>query len=306
MNIPEYPEFRRMELSDHKIVEAQLQKNKIEIAELTFPNLYAWRDYEAPVMTWLNDNLVILSDSHSEGPNCFMQPVGTNKVKETIEICLNYLVEKKAKDPRLERVSETFVKQYALEDHFECVYDRDNSDYIYKVSELAELKGRKYDGKRNHINKITVQGNYSYASLQPDNLAAAGQVLTVWFESKKQKETLENMETLIYGKKAIEEYLNCFAKSKLFGGAVFKDEEMVAFTIAYPINTETAINYCEVVIPSEKGLNQYMFHEFCKNDLSKFKFINREQDLGHSGIRKAKLSYYPDHFGNKYIVRAKK
>ena len=54
--------------------------------------------------------------------------------------------------------------------------------------------------------------------------------------------------------------------------------------------------------PIEKGLNQLLNQEFCKHGLKKFKYVNREQDLGHEGLRKAKLSYYPDHLVNKYTV----
>ncbi len=306
MSISKFPDFKNIDLSDQDEIENILNTNQIEAAEFTFPNLFAWREYDRSKLTLINDNLCILSTLYKSGVCCFVQPVGGNNVVGTINICLDNLVQQKVKDPRVLRVSKNYLNEHKLTEHFKCDLDRDNSDYVYLVSDLAELKGRKYDGKRNHIKKVRERGNYEYCSLTPEYIPGCNKVLSVWSKNKFLNEDISNLESLIFGEKAIKEYLKHFEILKLFGGVILRDGIVVAFTIASRLNKDTAVTYAETSLPNEPGLNQLLNQEFCQKGLKEFKYVNREQDLGHEGLRKAKMSYHPDHLVNKYIIRVKK
>ncbi|MFC1517219.1 DUF2156 domain-containing protein [Candidatus Margulisiibacteriota bacterium] len=306
MSIPVFPEFRQITKEDKQDIEQVLLANNIEIAELTFPNMFAWREYDHPEVSILNDNLLFLSAPWNE-PSCrFMMPIGTKNIVETIRSCLQYLVrEKECKKPHIARLPENIVKEYKLEEHFICEADRDNSDYVYQVSDLAELKGRKYDGKRNHIKKVKERGDYQYKDLTIEDIGGCKKVLAAWAKHKFKKEEVDNLETLIFGEKALYQYLDNFEYLGLCGGVIVKADKVVAFTLASRLNKDTAVTYAETSLPEEKGLNQLLNQEFCQKGLKEFKYVNREQDLGHPGLRKAKMSYQPHHLVNKYNVRPK-
>jgi hypothetical protein len=294
-----------VEMPDKADIEKYFRDNKTEAAEYTFPNLFAWRAFDKAQVTILNNNLCILSTQCEGGSFCFVQPIGDEKLPETIDACMRYL-EKKRAEPKLLRVTESFVEEYKLKDKYSCQLDRDNSDYVYQVSDLAELKGRKYDAKRNHIKKVRERADHQYQELKDEMIPLCHKVLDVWVKNKSVKEDVANLETLYYGEKAIREYLDNFKALALFGGVIQREGHVVAFTIASPLSKDTAVIYVEVGLPEEKQINQLLNQEFCKNGLKDFKYVNREQDLGHEGLRKAKMSYHPHHFVNKYIITEKK
>ncbi|MHA2278466.1 MAG: phosphatidylglycerol lysyltransferase domain-containing protein, partial [Candidatus Kariarchaeaceae archaeon] len=54
--------------------------------------------------------------------------------------------------------------------------------------------------------------------------------------------------------------------------------------------------------PNISGLYQIINQRFCSEALQGFTFVNREQDLGVPGLRRAKMSYHPTHFIEKYLI----
>ena len=306
MTIPAFPVFKDLELSEKNVMEAAFIASFPEAAEYTFPNLFAWREFDRSKLTRIHTNICILSVTFTKGICCFIQPLGKTRIPETIQTCLDHLIASDVEDPCIIRVEESFIKEQGLKDVFSCELDRDNSDYVYRVEDLALLAGRKYDGKRNHIKQVRARGSYEYRPLSKELIPGCMHVLDVWSKNKFLKEDIANLETLIFGEKAIKEYLKHFEVLGLLGGVLMKDGKVVVFTIASRLNKDTAVTYVEVSLPDEKGLNQLLNQEFCKHGLKEFTFVNREQDLGHEGLRKAKMSYHPDHLVNKYILRKKK
>ncbi len=306
MTIPVFPELEPLDMSVRTELEAAFLKQGMQAAEYTFPNLFAWRDFDSSKVTRINGNICILSVLYKTGVCCFAQPVGEQRIVETLSACLGHLKAHDVPDPCIVRVPKTFLEQHDLRAVFDCQEDRDNFDYVYLVDDLAKLEGRKYDGKRNHINKVRARGHYEYRPLSPDLISGCMKVLDAWSKNKFLKEDIANLETLIFGEKAIKEYLKHFEVLGLIGGVLMKEGRVVAFTIASRLNRDTAVTYVEVSLPDEKGLNQLLNQEFCLHGLKEFTYVNREQDLGHEGLRKAKMSYHPHHLLEKFIIRNKK
>ena len=96
--------------------------------------------------------------------------------------------------------------------------------------------------------------------------------------------------------------LNNFEACGLFGAAIIIEGKVQAFTIAERLNSNTAVQHVEKANTQYKGIYQAINNLFCKNRLNEYTFINREQDDGNPGLRKAKLSYYPDHMVEKYNI----
>ena len=101
---------------------------------------------------------------------------------------------------------------------------------------------------------------------------------------------------------AIKEVLNLMDRLPIFGGTILIDGKIEAFTLAEKLNNEIAVIHFEKANPKFDGLYQLINQWFCQNELGEYKYVNREQDLGIDGLRKAKQSYHPHHMVNKYVV----
>ncbi len=185
---------------------------------------------------------------------------------------------------------------------FKWVADRDNFDYVYYAQDLIELKGRKYHSKKNHVNsfKKACQG-YSYLPLTADLMAMCLEMLAEWCEKKDcyQDDILESEMN------AIIEALENYQYLGLEGGAIMLDGRVEAFTFGEQINQDTAVIHVEKANPDVRGIYAVINQEFCRHTWQRMKYINREEDMGIEGLRKAKESYHPARMVEKYIVTLK-
>ena len=290
MNPPQFPEFKPLGFEDRDLINRYLDLNPSEVCEMSFPNIFIWKDSERPRYTTLNGNLCILVEPTFE-PAYFLPPGGGNEVGRTIEACLEHA-------PRLSRVPEDFVRAHGAS--LRCEEDRDNFDYIYLREDLAELKGKKYDGKRNRIRKFESTFAHAYERLRSEHADDCRRLLYQWFEEKGNGDPYMKAE-----KEAILEALVLFEKLSLVGAVVSVAGRIEAFTIGTPLTGDTALIQIEIANPAFPGLAQWINREFVRREWSGFRFINREQDVGVPGLRKAKLSYQPDHFVKKYNLLKK-
>jgi len=288
MNLPSFPEFKLIGLEDQACIQSFIDKYSSEACEINFGNMFIWRNFERSKFTLLNDNLCILCEPPSE-PDYFLQPIGNNKIQETIKVCLSSA-------HRLSRVPESFAKRYCTE--YKCVPDRNNFDYVYLSKDLIDLKGKKYDGKRNRIKKFEKNNTSRYFRLSREHLKDCRHLFEEWLKSKSPGNRLQGPQ-----KDAILEALAFFEALKLVGGAVEVNRELAAFSIGEKLTADTAVIHIEIVSPAHEGLAQFINREFVKNECSGYKYINREQDIGLAGLRHAKMSYHPHHLVKKYDIR---
>jgi len=288
MTPPRFPEFKAVELEDRALIRDCLDRCPSEISEMNFGNIFIWRNYDHPRMTEINGNLCLRFESPDE-PAYFLQPIGDGKIPETIDLCLTSA-------PRLSRVSAAFAEKYCS-CGFECDCDRDNYDYIYLASDLIELKGKKYDGKRNRIRKFEKSNAYRYLPLDPACLADCRRLFEEWLEDKDQVNRMIGAQ-----KDAIQQALTHFEALGMTGGAIEVEGRIAAFSIGERLNADTAVIHIEIVSPRYDGLSQLMNREFVKNALPHFTYINREQDMGLAGLRQAKMSYQPHHLVEKHHI----
>jgi hypothetical protein len=287
MNLPHFPEFERIGLEDQEYIQSVIDEYPSEACEINFGNIFIWRNFEHSKLTLLNDNLCILCEPPSE-PAYFLQPIGNCKIKETIKICLSSA-------HRLSRVPESFVARYCTD--YRCEPDRNNFDYVYLSKDLIDLKGKKYDGKRNRIKKFEKNHASKYIRLSREHLEDCRHLFEEWLKSKSPSDTQLNPQ-----KDAILEALAYFETLRLVGGAVEVDGRLAAFSIGEKLNTDTAAIHIEIINRAYDGLAQFINREFVKNELSGYKYINREQDIGIAGLRRAKMSYHPHRLIKKYNI----
>ncbi len=168
--------------------------------------------------------------------------------------------------------------------------NRDLADYVYASSSLKNLEGSKYHSKRNHIKKFQKKyEDIKVSSLNKDNIDDALQIEEQWLsKTDLSEEFLTERQIIITA-------LNNLENLNMKGLLLYVDEQPVAFSIFSRINNLAAdINFEKAIYPySNDGAYAYI-NKIEAENLSDYKFINREEDLGIEGLRKAKLSYYPE------------
>lgn len=173
---------------------------------------------------------------------------------------------------------------------------RDAADYIYNVNDLIELKGKKYHSKRNHISKFNRNYNFVYENINVNNMDECKIILEKWYEENNYK----NNTSLCKEKLALKLAIENFKELNFIGGLIKVDDKPIAMAIGEKINNEVFVVHFEKALKSYLGAYAIINNEFARNTLKTYKFINREEDLGIDGLRKAKLSYHPHIILEKY------
>jgi hypothetical protein len=244
------------------------------------------------------DTLLIVGQT-GDGPPFGLPPIGKGDLSPAFKQLFDYLG-RHAQSPEIRRVPELLAKSYAGSLPFEVIPDPANSDYVYRTESLIDLSGRKYHRKRNHLKQFRNRYSYQYQSLASDLIEACLDLEEQWCHLRS---CVEN-PALLNEEMAIREALLHFDKLDCLGGVILVDDKVVAFSLGEQLNPDTAVIHLEKANPELTGSYAVINQEFCQDAWSGFTYINREQDLGESGLRQAKLSYYPDHMSHKVILRA--
>lgn len=191
----------------------------------------------------------------------------------------------------------------ALEEYypslFRVEYDRDSSDYVYEVQALAELRGKKYQKKKNHVNRFKRNYEFTYETLTPENIPECIKMAEKWRESREMNPSLEAE------KKALENAFRYYELLGFQGGLLRVNGEVMAFTLGEAVTEDTFVTHFEKALDSIPELYAMINQQFAMNQLQDFRYVNREEDLGVEGLRKAKTSYHPVFMVEEYRASLK-
>jgi hypothetical protein len=223
--LPEFPEFKALELPDRGAVQGLFDRAGVEACEYSFGNSFIWRRFENTRWTMLHGNLCLVFDFPGRSSYA-LAPIGGNNVPETVDTLLALV-------PRLARVPAAFARAYGAK--FSCEPERDEFDYVYAVKDLAELAGKKFDGKRNRIRKFEREHRWRYLSLNNGYLDAGRKLFEEWFEEKDDGSDMARGQ-----KTAIQEALAHLRQLGLCGGAIEVDGRFAALSIGERLTRDTA------------------------------------------------------------------
>ena len=288
--------FKPVEIQDKEIFNRYFKEDPPDISELTFTNLFMWQNLYHPVWTEINNVLLIILNPEGNAP-FGLQPVGSGNKAEALSILLDYLEEQTA-EPKISRAGEKFVSEVVDKGRFSCIHDRDNSDYIYSTIDLIQLSGRKYHRKKNHLNQFIKRFQYEYHELDLELVECFIDMQEEWC---KMRECLE-IPDLLSEDYAVHMALTSFEELDYRGGAIKVDGRIEAFSLGEVLNENAAVIHIEKANPEIPGLYTAINQMFCSNAWAEIEYINREQDMGIEGLRKAKESYLPHHMVNKYKI----
>ena len=294
MQIPTYPEFKHLELDDVKIVKEYLLRYPKNICEFSLANLFTWRSIGNAQITLINDNLCFLMTPEFE-PCFFLEPLGEHKIQETVQQCLD-MTEKMA------HVSEAFIKVIDKA-KFTVTPVPENFDYIYQRQDLADLKGRRFDSKRNHINKFKrMYPNYVCQDFDQSHFSEALKLFDIWHQEKSKK--LDQIHPMFgFQRKIIEEALSLFGYINFLGRVIYIDNRFCGFIIGSELNSKMIDVHFFYGHPEIPGVYQLLLNDASKTVFSGYDFLNLEEDLGLKSLQQAKLSYAPQYLEHKYEIR---
>ncbi len=296
---PLFPDFQPLTLDDREFVHPRLWDYRPVTSELSFTNLFIWRRHYNLSWCLADNHLLFLSDAPA-GPWLF-PPIGPSPRVDLCRRLLTWLKEARgAADPRLERADQRLREELLAAGGFSAEPDRDHFDYVYSTPDLINLGGGHYQQKRNHLNSFQRSHRQNtYEALTPALLKACQQMAREWCEIRRCEEDLSLMEEW----DAVRETLAHFEALGLTGGAVFVAGRLEAFTVGEKLNDATAVIHLEKANPEVRGLYAAINQAFLEHAWEDTPWVNREQDLGEPGLRKAKLSYHPHHLEEKFTIR---
>ena len=180
---------------------------------------------------------------------------------------------------------------------------RDNFDYLYLQESLSTLAGKKLHGKRNHINRFIEQNpDWSYEQITRGNIDEAWAMCVEWCKDNSCFETHSLQREACAVKSAFEHYF----EQQLVGGLLRAGGRVVAFTFGSPSTDDTFVVHVEKAFSEIQGAYPMINQQFVRNELSQYTYVNREDDLGEEGLRRAKESYRPAMMYERYAASEKR
>ena len=185
---------------------------------------------------------------------------------------------------------------------FQC--DRGSFDYVYNIDDLADLKGRKYQKKRNHVNRFrSLYPDWRVTPLSAANLPAVQEMAAEWYRIREESDPMGNY---VLEKVALERAFAHYNTLGLEGLVLMDGERVLAFTMASRLSEDAIDIHFEKAREDTDGayaaINQ-AFAQYLREKYPQVRYLDREEDMGIEGLRKAKLSYYPDHLVEKCWAR---
>lgn len=274
-------------------------------SEFSFTNLFMWRKSYDMKYVILDDMLCIMP-KHADGPRSATFPIGfigedgeERDIKGVIEELLAYFKEK-GEEPLIRLYDERTVKKLTdtFPNKFMITEDRSSFDYVYRVDELTALSGKRFHSKKNHVNKFKkLYPDFEYCKMTPADAAECIELFDSWCENKGFESVAFDEE-----REAVHELLNNWESLGVVGGCIRVDGKMVAFSLGEPLCGEMVVVHLEHADTGYEGAFAIMNQQFLEHEWQDYVYVNREEDMGIPGMRKAKESYRPVFMVKKYVA----
>lgn len=298
--LPKFPEFKKLELSDQKTIEAIAFKLP-PYSDYIFANLIAWDEKGEVEISELNGNLLVITkDWVAHDIVCTF--LGCNDVNGTLDKIFKYLETTRKDVVGISLVPEVCIKEIDST-KFKVILDSSNSDYVYDLKELVQFKGAKYASKRNLLNlfKSNHKGiDFKMMDLSSDEYIK--QILALnkkWMQNKdtQEMEYFLNLEQAALNKVLVSKLPN------LVGLGLFNKGELLSYNILVIGANKYAVGLFMKYDSTHRGLNEYMINKSAEYLVAQgCEYLNAGEDLGLAGLRFSKNSFRPVFFLNKYSV----
>jgi hypothetical protein len=304
----ELSKAKSIELSDKGLFDDYFEKYQPEISEFSFTNLFIWRDYYDLLFLEYDEHLIIFSKTFLpkwENPVTqksdilmFFSPIGHSPDEIIIDLF------RKNENLEFHRVPKSVIEKIRKNEknkelNLDFKEDRKNWDYVYERKDLMNLEGNKYRSKRRLLEKFNEKYEHEFQFVNKNLIDKCRELQNKWCiinECQKNEDLQEEQ-------KAINELFQNFTDLDVKGGLILVDDKPAGYTFGEMLNKDTMVIHIEKAHTYYEGSYQAInnkFLEYCCQEEAKY--INREQDLGIDGLRKAKKSYHPSKMIEKYVI----
>ena len=291
--------FKPVQAEDKDVIMKYLKYVDTRSCDFAFATIYLWRDYYRMEYAVCDDVLLLhswMDDCETFSFSSGMKDV-TRALSSLIEYCsemeiplvFNSITKKEEK-----WLNNRFPGQFTME------YNRDFADYIYETEALIALRGKKYHGKKNHINKFMKTYDWSYERVTDDNLSECLALLKDW---ESEKSDVDDYYELAAEVEATSTALIERDFLGLKAGLIRADGRVVAFALGEEICDDTFCVHVEKAYSNVAGAYAIINQQFLIHEAADYRYVNREDDVGDPGLRKAKLSYHPAILLEKGVAR---
>jgi len=288
------PVFEPVSLARQEDYRERFARCPQKASDYSFVNLWGWAEeyglewYFGPKLTWIRQTRPETVYWAPIGP---WEDVDWDACPLTKDLSSAYI-----------RVPETLMGMW--KEHFgeriQIEEAREHWDYLYDVQELCELRGKRFHKKKNLLNQFRKAYDYHYHSMTPDCVEAALDMQSEWMAWRDE----ESQQTLAAENHAISRVLKSWdALCGVFGGVIEVEGKQAAYTVAECLSDDQLVIHFEKGHTNFKGVYQAINHMFLSEDAPGYDVVNREQDLGDPGLRKAKESYNPVGYLKKFRVK---
>ena len=288
--------FRTLTPEDRAEYEAHLAVSGVRGCEFSFTNLYLWGRQS---IAFLHGHTLFFSQFNRR--SVYPYPVGGGDKKAALQAIINDAAARGI-PCRITGLSDT--DKETLEQLFPCRFrfhcDEGSFDYVYDVNDLADLPGKKYHAKRTNLNRFAEE--FPAARTEPlssNNLAAVQVLLDEWFESRLREDPDGDYHM---ERAALQKALRDYEALDLCGLVLMNEDRALAITMGSLLSPDTMDVHFEKAAPDYEGAYPLINREFVRAVLARYPeitTINREEDMGLEGLRRAKKSYRPHHMIRK-------
>ena len=292
-------EFKPIRLEDKALIERYTMSAGLYNCDLAFANMYCWQAMYHSAWAEVGGFLVIRFYIEGSEKIGYMQPVGEGDFAPIIPVLRE---DAHAHGQRLRIIGLTdegrdMIRRMHI-GLFAFASDRGLEDYVYNADDLRNLAGRRYQPKRNHINRFTAEyPTYRYEELTPDRFAECMALEREWRRTREG-----HTSELCAEQRAMQRAFEHFEELGLIGGCIYVDDKLIAFTYGSAVNDHTFDTHVEKADTDYDGAFTIINKLFARHLPARFTMINREEDLGLEGLRQAKLSYHPAVIQHKFTA----
>lgn len=290
-------DFKPVTLADRAFFERHYSLYPQAHSDNTFTSMICWNRFMHYRYACLNGNVILACTA--AGVTRLHPPIGPRDpelMREVIRLALDTGDKNK---PLILVDPDTAKWIKKLEPELLLVPDLNHFEYVYRASELAELPGKKYLKIRSQINRFRKNYQHTVEPITPGNREEIMEFLVKWCESKRCEDNL----FLAHEIEAISYAIEHFTELPLRGIMIRVDSEVAAISLFERLNANTALIHFEKGLPEYEGIYKAINTETAAVLAREVEYINRESDLGISGLRKAKLRYHPHHMVEVYSLR---
>ncbi len=284
--------------TEHKaLIEKYIPVASRQMCDFSFGNLYCWSAKEHTEFCE-KDSFLFLRSTFN-GVTSYAFPWGSGDIEKALNEIVRDAEERDA-DLSFYCVSEEelkFLLQFFKE---KLVFkeQRDYFDYIYLSENLASLKGRKFHSKKNHVNSFCKKNNYTIEEIDDSNIKECLDFSHKWFLENESTQTLEAE------RQVIDLAFKKYNQLGFYGAGLKVDGKIVGFCFGEPmVDGETFCIHFEKASKDFSNAYAALNKLFAEKLSGKYRYINREDDAGVEGLRKAKLSYQPEFLVKKYYAK---